>query len=160
MPIFVDRFLVPAAPEAVAAFHHDTRVLKRLTPPPVFVQIHHIEPLGEGSRSEFTLWFGPLPLRWLAVHSQVSVKSGFTDTQSRGPLKRWVHRHHWQENGRGHTVMEEFVEYEHFTGRRGLLTRLLFAPPLLWVMFRYRRFAMRRGVKRSIKQAQKRKDGG
>ncbi len=153
MPVFFDRFSVPAAPEAVAAFHHDTCVLKRLTPPPVFVQIHDIEPLGEGSQSEFTLWFGPLPLRWLAVHSEVDPASGFTDTQSRGPMKRWVHRHHWQRDGRGHTVMEERVMYEHHPGSRGLLTRLLFAPPLLWIMFRYRRIAIRHGVRQLMRQA-------
>lgn len=153
MPVFVDRFSVPAAPEAVAAFHHDTHVLKRLTPPPVFVQIHSIEPLGEGSRSEFTLWFGPLPLRWLAVHSGVDSASGFTDTQTQGPMKRWVHRHHWQVDGRGDTVMEERVEYEHHSGPRGLLTRLLFASPLLWIMFRYRRFAIRRGVRQLLRKA-------
>lgn len=152
MSVFIDRFLVQAAPDAVAAFHHDTRVLKRLTPPPVFVQIHYIEPLGEGSRSEFTLWFGPLPLRWLAVHTGVDPASGFTDTQARGPMKRWIHRHHWQTDGRGHTVMEDRVEYEHHAGARGLLTRLLFAPPLLWFMFRYRRFVIRRGVSRTLKR--------
>lgn len=149
MPVFIDRFSVLAAPEAVAAFHHDTRALKRLTPPPVFVQIHRVEPLGEGSQSEFTMWFGPLPMRWLAIHSQVDINSGFTDTQARGPLKRWVHRHHWQADGKGCTIMEERVEYEHKPGMRGLLTRLLFAPPLLVVMFRYRRFIIRRSLKRA-----------
>ena len=67
MPVFDFTFSVRAPLQAVAAFHHDTRALKRLTPPPVFVQIHSMEPLAEGSRSEFSMWFGPVPLRWVAA---------------------------------------------------------------------------------------------
>lgn len=147
MPVFADRFQVKASPEAVSFFHKDTYVLKRLTPPPVLVQIHRVEPLAEGSQSEFTLWFGPLPIRWLAVHSDVDPHSGFTDTQARGPMQRWQHHHHWQAGGDNTTWMEERVEYEHFPGLRGILTRLLFAYPMLKMMFRYRRWAIRRGVK-------------
>jgi ligand-binding SRPBCC domain-containing protein len=147
MPVFTDRFQVQAELEAVALFHKDTRVLKRLTPPPVYVQIHRVQALAEGSESAFTLWFGPLPVRWLAVHSNVDPRSGFTDTQARGPLLRWQHRHHWQAAGPGCTQMEERVEYEHYPGLSGLLSRILFARPMLRVMFLYRRFAMRRALR-------------
>lgn len=77
MPTFTYTFVVNAPLTAVAAFHHDTRILKKLTPPPIFVQIHRYEPLGDGSEAEFTLWFGPLPVRWLAVHLEVG-EHGFT----------------------------------------------------------------------------------
>ena len=63
MPVFDYKFTVDAPATAVSNFHHDTRILKKLSPPPIFVQIHRFEPLGEGSKAEFTLWFGPLPLR-------------------------------------------------------------------------------------------------
>lgn len=148
MPVFEDRFQVHAPLEAVSLFHKDTRVLKRLTPPPVLVQIHRVEPLAEGSRSEFTLWFGPLPLRWLAVHSHVNPRSGFTDTQARGPLKHWQHQHCWEAISPNVTLMKERVTYEHFAGLRGLLTRLLFARPALKLMFFYRRWVIRRGLQR------------
>jgi ligand-binding SRPBCC domain-containing protein len=41
---------------------------------------------------EFTMWLGPLPLRWLARIEDVS-PTGFTDRQLRGPFREWVHRH-------------------------------------------------------------------
>jgi hypothetical protein len=44
-----------------------------------------MEPLAEGSISDFTLWFGPLPIRWTARHSHIDPLHGFTDTQVRGP---------------------------------------------------------------------------
>lgn len=88
MPVFDTSFTVPAPLQKVAEFHRDTRALKRLTPPPVFVQIHSMEPLAEGSRSVFTMWFGPLPLRWTAIHSNVDTMHGFTDTQEKGPAAK------------------------------------------------------------------------
>jgi ligand-binding SRPBCC domain-containing protein len=48
--------------------------------------------LAAGDRMRFTLWLGPLPLRWLAQIDDVSA-SGFTDTQIEGPFKKWEHRH-------------------------------------------------------------------
>lgn len=142
-----DRFRVNAPLEAVALFHKDTRALKRLTPPPVFVQIRSVEPLANGSKSEFTLWFGPLPVRWLAVHSRVDPRSGFTDTQARGPMKHWVHRHQWRAVNPCITEMEEEISYEYYPGPRGWLTRLLFARPMLKLMLFYRRWVIQHRVK-------------
>ena len=47
-------------------------------------------PLAEGSVSRFTLWVGPLPLHWTAVHKDVP-ENGCTDVQSEGPAKKWEH---------------------------------------------------------------------
>ena len=146
MKVFEDRFRVKANLEAVSFFHSNTRALKRLTPPPAFVQLHKVEPLAEGSQSAFTLWFGPLPIRWLAVHKQVDPRCGFTDIQARGPLRRWIHRHEWQAQPDGSTLLHERIELEHYSGLRGLLTRVLFAPPLLKMMFAYRRWVIRRAL--------------
>lgn len=41
---------------------------------------------------DFTLWLGPLPIRWLARIENVS-GNGFDDRQLRGPFRRWIHRH-------------------------------------------------------------------
>ena len=41
---------------------------------------------------DFTLWFGPLPIRWSASIEDVS-QTGFTDRQLSGPFGAWVHRH-------------------------------------------------------------------
>jgi ligand-binding SRPBCC domain-containing protein len=93
MPVYTHRFKVKAPVGQVAEFHQNATVLKRLTPPPVIVQLHTVEPLAEDSVVDFTMWMGPIPVRWVAVHSEVSLVSGFTDSQVSGPFKRWVHRH-------------------------------------------------------------------
>ncbi|MCS7220034.1 MAG: cyclase [Anaerolineae bacterium] len=142
MPVFEYTFAVPASLEAVRAIYHDTRALKKLTPPPIFVQIHNYEPLDEGAKAEFTLWLGPLPLRWVAIHSDVS-KHGFTDTQVQGPLARWRHVHRFIPVDARHTRISEYIEYEHKPGPWGWFTRLLFSKLGLWTLFTARRILTR-----------------
>jgi ligand-binding SRPBCC domain-containing protein len=138
MPTFDYRFTVRAPLETVWRFHGDTRALKRLTPPPALVQLHEIEPLAEGSISRFTIWAGPLPLRWTAVHRDVS-EHGFTDVQAKGPARKWEHTHTFRPLNDATTEIHEHIEYEHHPGPRGVLTRVLFSPLNLRLMFAYRK---------------------
>lgn len=148
MQTFDFTFLVRTSLNAVAEFHHDTRALKWLTPPPMIAQMHRIDPMAEGSLSEFTLWFFFIPLRWRAIHSNVDSKTGFTDTQASGPMKYWQHRHSFTAENENLTRVNEHVDYEHDSGWRGLGTRLLFSPPGLWFLFFYRAFITRRQLER------------
>ena len=96
MKDYSHRFNVRAPLEAVAEFHSDSRALKQLTPPPLFVSFNQVEPLAEGSVADFTMWFGPLPIQWVATHSEVDPLRGFTDTQTIGPFEAWIHRHSFE----------------------------------------------------------------
>ncbi|NBW96719.1 MAG: hypothetical protein EBR28_08300 [Planctomycetia bacterium] len=142
MPTFDYSFTVPAPLSAVGEFHGDTSALKRLTPPPTLVRLHSIEPLAEGSVSRFTLWVGPLPLHWTAVHRGVSER-GFTDVQAAGPAARWEHTHTFTPLDATTTRIDEHIEFEHKPGFWGVVTRLLFSRPNLLLMFTYRKFATR-----------------
>jgi ligand-binding SRPBCC domain-containing protein len=147
MYTFDYHYVVNAPITAVRNFHHDTRILKKLTPPPIFTQIHTFEPLGEGSRAEFTLWFGPIPLQWTAVHHHVS-DNGFTDQQVRGPLRFWQHTHRFTAVNAHITRIHEHIQYEHHTGRRGLFTRALFNRPALTLLFTMRKWLMHYHVRK------------
>lgn len=138
MPVFDFKFNVDAPLAAVRDFHHDTSALKRLTPPPTIIQLHEIEPLAEGSVSKFTLWVGPLPLHWTAVHRDVSTH-GFTDVQREGPAAKWEHTHTFTPLSETETEIHEHIEYEHKSGFWGVVTWLLFSWPNLYLMFTYRR---------------------
>jgi ligand-binding SRPBCC domain-containing protein len=64
-----------------------------ITPPPILVRVHRAPEIQrEGDEMDFTLWMGPLPIRWVARIESVS-PTGFTDHQRRGPFKQWTHRH-------------------------------------------------------------------
>lgn len=148
MPVFDYEFRVQAPLAAVAEFHSHTSALKKLMPPPVFVQFHHTEPLHEGSLSEFTLWFAPLPSRWSAVHFNVDPLRGFTDRQERGPLKSWQHTHRFTQETEQTCLIHEHIEYEHSRSAWGVFTRLFFSRPMLSIMFNYRQWVTRRALEK------------
>jgi ligand-binding SRPBCC domain-containing protein len=102
--------------------------------------------MAEGSVSEFTLWMGPLPVRWRAVHSQVD-NHGFTDTQERGLMAHWQHTHRFESLDDQTTQVREHIEYQHHRGWRGALSRLLFGSPALRALFIYRRWATRQALR-------------
>jgi len=149
MPVFNHRFVVDASLEAVRTFHRDTSILKKLTPPPTFVNVHEFEPLEEGSIARFTLWAGPIPLKWKAIHKNVTNES-FTDVQVEGPAKSWAHTHTFERISNEQTAVIDHIEFEHHPGFNGLMTRFLFANMNLKIMFRYRQWVTQRELKKPI----------
>lgn len=148
MQIFETSFTVNAPVEAVREFHSRTNILKRLTPPPLFVQVHDFGEMGEGMIADFTMWFGPVPVRWRAEHINVS-ESGFTDVQRQGPLQTWAHTHTFSAESPSTTRIHEHIEYTHPAGWRGLLTRLMFGKPGLIALFQYRKLITRWSLRNS-----------
>jgi len=148
MPIFNHAFNVSAPRADVADFHGDARILKRLMPPPLFVSLHEAGELAEGAVADFTMWFGPLPVRWRAIHYDVD-DGGFTDVQIRGPLRRWRHSHSFIPLDEENTRVEDHVVYDHPDGPRGWLTRLLFNRASLATLFAYRRYVTQRALNRA-----------
>jgi ligand-binding SRPBCC domain-containing protein len=145
MPTFDYEFTVNAPQAAVADFHFNSNV-KTLTPFPVISQIHYHEPLAGGSKSNFTLWFGLLPLHWKVVHSDVN-QNGFTDTQVRGPLEFWQHNHRFIALDDGTTLVSEHIEYTYRPGIAGWLSRLIFSGIALTGLFTARKVITRRKVR-------------
>ena len=144
MPVFEYQFTVDAPVKVVSQFHFQPNILQKLCPPLTWMQVHRFEPLADGSVAEFTMWLGPIPVRWQAVHSAVSA-AGFTDTQVAGPMKRWVHTHSFTAISDHQSRVSEHIEFEHHRGPRGLWSRLLFPRPALLLLFWFRCQATRRG---------------
>ena len=143
MPVFDFRFIVPAPLAAVQDFHHNPAILRALTPPPLIATFQQVQPLAEGSFVRFTLWLGPIPIRWHARHHHVSAKR-FTDEQISGPLKPWQHTHTFLALDETHTQIHEHIEYQHHPGWRSLFSKLMFSRPGLGFLFRYRAWITRR----------------
>ena len=151
VPLFDYRFTVQAPLKAVSAFHFEPQILKTLTPPLLIMQVHRFDPLAEGSIGEFTMWMGPVPVRWKAQHSNVSDTS-FTDTQVAGPMKSWVHTHTFEAISPTETEVHEHIEYEHFGGVKGIWSRLLFPRAALRVLFAVRKRITRREVAKRMSE--------
>ena len=94
--------LIDAPVEVVWNFHERPDILQLLTPPWQPVEVVRREGgLEVGAISEFCLFLGPLPLKWLARHTEYEKNRLFTDEQIAGPFESWTHRHQFaQENGK------------------------------------------------------------
>jgi len=147
VPVFDFRFTVDAPLKAVSDFHFEPGILKTLTPPLMIMQVHRFDPLADGSIGEFTMWAGPIPVRWKAVHSNVS-ETSFTDTQVAGPMKSWVHTHTFAPIAENVTEVHEHIEFEHFGGLKGVWSRMLFPHPALFALFTIRKMITRREVRK------------
>ncbi len=137
------RFQVKASVPDVADFHSRAASLRDITPPPVIMRLHSApDVLGEGAEMDFTMWLGPLPVRWLARIEQVS-PSGFVDTQQHGPFRSWVHTHRFVAIEEGITEVQDDVE----ASIGGGMTRRIKAL-LMWaglpLLFAYRGWKTRR----------------
>jgi len=136
-------FRVKAPLAAVAEFHSRSASMPAITPPPMIVRVHAAPArLSSDDVMDFTLWAGPVPLRWVARIENAS-EAGFTDRQVRGPFARWTHRHTFVRVAADTTDVVDQVEAE--------LKRHLFWGPiglLMWIgmpaLFAYRGWKTRR----------------
>jgi ligand-binding SRPBCC domain-containing protein len=106
------RFVVNAPLEAVRDFHSRSSSMAAITPPPIIVQMHEApEILGEGDEMEFTMWMGPVPLRWRArIHDVTPTR--FRDSLIKGPFERWTHEHTFVAIDANRTEVIDTVDIE------------------------------------------------
>ncbi len=144
--MFEHRSTFSATLEALRAFHEDPRALGRLTPPPLVFRVQRDDrtSLTEGELA-FTLWMGPVPVRWVARHEPGPTPHGFTDRMLEGPLADWVHAHIFRPVEGGVELVDR-VTLTHKAGWRGLLTRLFFGGLALRMLFVYRHWQTRRAL--------------
>jgi ligand-binding SRPBCC domain-containing protein len=111
-----------------------------ITPPPMIVRVHSAPAeLKSGDRMDFTLWAGPVPIRWVACIEDAS-EWGFTDRQLRGPFGSWAHRHAFERVDDRTTEVVDRIEASHSKHLFwGLVTRLMWLGMPLLFAFRARR---------------------
>lgn len=144
--VFEKRSVFKTTAEKLTAFHQDPTALGKLTPPPIFMQLHHDgrTSLTEGEL-EFTLWFAVIPIRWRARHEPVTAGVGFADLQLSGPMAYWRHEHLF-EPAEGGMALIDRVTLAHKPGLKGWLTRLMFDGLPLRFLFFYRHMRTRQAV--------------
>ncbi len=140
---YTHRFRVNAPLDQVRDFHSRSASMGAITPPPVIVQVHHApERLAENDQMDFTMWLGPLPIRWLARIEDVT-DAGFVDRQLSGPFAEWVHRHTFVAIDAQTTEVHDEINAKPADGLVGKLLGLG-----MWanmpVLFAYRQWKTRR----------------
>jgi ligand-binding SRPBCC domain-containing protein len=144
--IFTHHSIIHTTTEAIRDFHHNPKALSQLTPPPLFIQILRDTrvSLTEGE-VEFNLWFGPVPVRWLARHEPGPTDSSFIDRMLKGPMAVWEHQHIFRSVESG-VELTDRITLVHPSGWKGLFTRLIFDGLPLHFLFVYRHWRTQRAL--------------
>lgn len=146
--IFEQRSILPCTVQQLWDFHAQPNAFAKLTPPPIFIQPLHnnLKSLTEGT-VDFRMWFGPIPLHWIARHEPGPTPTSFKDSMVLGPMAFWEHQHIFQEAAGGAELIDHLT-IEHKPGLTGVLTRLAFDGLPLRIFFMYRHMRTRLEVSR------------
>ncbi len=131
MPVFHSEQWVGVELAHVFSFFSDPNNLPRLMPERSHARIERLSIVsppgvgapgrvvaGPGSTIEISfriVSFLPIRARWLARILELRQNAYFTDTQVRGPFKKWDHRHEFiaeERGGRVGTIIRDLVDYE------------------------------------------------
>jgi ligand-binding SRPBCC domain-containing protein len=109
---FKSQFNVRAPVESVRSFHNSASSLHAITPPIIpMTSVEASDPLTDGAELAFTLWMGPIPVRWTAQIEDFQ-PHGFVDRQLTGPFAAWSHRHSFIPLDEWNTRVDDHVSYQ------------------------------------------------
>ena len=128
---------LPRPREEVFDFFANAENLELLTPPWLHFSILSPLPVEMklGAVLEYKIRLRGIPLTWVSQITQWEPPFRFEDTQVRGPYRKWVHRHFFEETTNGTLVVDD-VKYR-VPG--GAIVNKLFVAGELKRIFDYRR---------------------
>lgn len=145
---------LPEKRDVVFAFFADAGNLEAITPPWLSFRITTPEPIDmhAGARIDYQLRVHGLPVRWQTEISVWDPPYRFVDKQFRGPYRRWVHTHTFEEKDSG-TLCRDHVEYAVPGGR---IINWLLVRRDVEKIFAHRQAAMLSHFRMALLQEQKR----
>ena len=109
---YVARSPMPVPARTVFDWHARPGALERLNPP--FERVEILERTGglaPGARTVVRVRIGPVPSRWVSVHTALEDGRSFTDRQESGPFARWEHVHRMLPDGEQRSFLEDEMRY-------------------------------------------------
>jgi ligand-binding SRPBCC domain-containing protein len=139
MNYFEKSVLINCPVEKVFEFHSDTGNLKKITPWFIKVKIIKMElPLRLNSEIILQITqFGLLRTKWSIQLTEFKPYSIITDTQTKGPFKKWQHSHCFESKD-GKTLMTDKINYELPFGLIGKSVNKLFIKKMIGKQFKFR----------------------
>lgn len=145
--LFEKRSVMKTTVDKLMAFHNQPSALSKLTPPPIIMRkIRDNRTSLTDGELEFTMWFGPIPLRWVARHEVGPTEHSFADRQIKGPMAYWRHEHIFEVVDDKHIALVDRIVLAHRSGIQGILTRFAFDGLPLRIFFFYRHLRTRIAV--------------
>ncbi|MGZ6130571.1 MAG: TIGR01777 family oxidoreductase [Myxococcaceae bacterium] len=119
---YLARSPMPVPARALFDWHARPGAFERLNPP--FDPSEILERSGglaPGARTVLRVHLGPVPTRWVAVHTALEDGRSFTDRQESGPFARWEQVHRMLPDGESRSILEDDVQYQLPLGLLGRL---------------------------------------
>lgn len=113
---FTAEIWLPVPRSELFPFFADAANLETLTPP--FLRFQVVTPgieIRQGARIDYRLRLHGLPIRWRSEITAWEPPHRFVDEQRRGPYRRWIHEHRFEERDGG-TLCLDRVDYAVFGG--------------------------------------------
>ena len=103
---------VPRPIDEIFAFFSDVKNLELLTPPHLHFKVlgSSTDSLRAGTRIDYKLQLHGIPFRWQSLIGEWNPVTHFSDTQMRGPYKKWHHTHTFIEQ-EGGTLIRDHALY-------------------------------------------------
>jgi ligand-binding SRPBCC domain-containing protein len=133
---------LPVTRERLFPFFAEAANLNAITPPWVGFHILTPEPIvmGLGTLIDYRIKVHGLPLRWRTRITAWEPPFRFEDTQLKGPYRKWIHTHSFEEKDGGTLCRDEIV----YAVPGGALVHRLFVRRDVERIFDYRRVALER----------------
>ena len=130
---------VPRPIEEAFAFFSDARNLELLTPPHLHFKVLgcSTDSLQAGTLIDYKLQLHGIPFRWQSLIGEWNPATHFSDTQIRGPYKKWHHTHTFIEQNGG-TLIRDHALYRLPFGVPGDAVAYFFVKKDLEKIFSYR----------------------
>ena len=142
MPTFeASRHIPDASPQQLHDWHMRPGAFERLAPPWQDIEVvRRDEPLQSGSRLEFRIRQGGVPLTWVARHEGFVEGEQFVDVMERGPFASWRHVHRFEPapHDAPGSLLRDTVTYSLPAGPVGQLAGGAFTRETLEQMFAFR----------------------
>ena len=109
---YVARSPMPAPARELFDWHARPGAFERLNPP--FEPVEILERSGgiaPGARTVLRILLGPVPTRWVGVHTALEDGRSFADRQESGPFGLWEHVHRMLPDGDARSVLEDDIRY-------------------------------------------------
>src|SRR5262245_14990192 len=109
---YVARSPMPAPARELFDWHARPGAFERVNPP--FEPVEILERSGgiaPGARTVLRILLGPVPTRWVGVHTALDDGRSFADRQESGPFARWEHVHRMRPDGDVRSILEDDIRY-------------------------------------------------
>jgi uncharacterized protein len=130
---------VPRPIDEVFSFFSDAKNLELLTPPHLKFKVLNssTDSLQAGTLIDYKLQLHGIPFRWQSLIGEWNPSTHFSDTQMRGPYKKWHHTHTFFEQDGG-TLIRDHALYRLPFGVPGDTVAYFFVKKDLEKIFSYR----------------------